>query len=136
MFTGPISALGTPTRKHIQRKPMVKMPSKDSGTGNSVESSRSNGSKDEDFLIHGDEASFGSSVLDKGFKKDVNKPMPFRKPFVKQESTGIASMVSPLFQLKIHVSERALPALNWDFVYRVDVDPYSKGGKNKCPLLH
>ena len=73
---------------------MVKMPSKDSGTGNSVESSRSNGSKDEDYLIHGDEASFGSSVLDKGFKKDVNKPMPFRKPLVKQESTGIASMVS------------------------------------------
>ena len=93
-FSGPISALGTPARKHIQRKPMVKMPSKDSGTGNSVESSRSNGSKDEDYLIHGDEASFGSSVLDKGFKKDVNKPMLFRKPLVKQESTGIASMVS------------------------------------------
>ena len=69
---------------------MVKMPSKDSGTGNSVESSRSNGSKEEDYLIHGDEASFGSSMLDKGFKKDV-KPMPFRKPLLKQDSSGMVS---------------------------------------------
>ena len=83
--------MGTPNRAHVQRRPMVKMPSKDSGTGNSVESSRSNGSKDEDYLIHGDDGSFGSSVL--GNKKD-GKPMPFRKPLVKQESTGMVSWVS------------------------------------------
>ena len=94
IILGPITALGTPTRPHVQRKPMVKMPSKDSGTGNSVESSRSNGSKDEDYLIHGDDGSFGSSMLDKGFKKDGTKPMPFRKPLVKQESTGMVSWVS------------------------------------------
>lgn len=54
---------------------MVKMASKDSGTGNSVESSRSNGSKEGDFIEGG---STTSTI-------DVIK----RKPLLKQASTGM-----------------------------------------------
>lgn len=75
--------------KAIKRNPMVKMASKDSGTGNSVESSRSNGSKEGDFMEGG---STTSTV-------DLIK----RKPFVKQASTGMVSFdicspsVQPLY---------------------------------------
>ncbi|XP_060572053.1 sodium channel protein 1 brain-like isoform X2 [Ruditapes philippinarum] len=74
------------SRPHIKRNPMVKMASKDSGTGNSVESSRSNGSKDGDYLINED-GSFGGSTIDI-IKKDGQK---IKKPFVKQASSGMVS---------------------------------------------
>ncbi|XP_053406003.1 sodium channel protein 1 brain-like isoform X3 [Mercenaria mercenaria] len=82
-------SLGDKTRPHIKRNPMVKMASKDSGTGNSVESSRSNGSKDGDYLITED-GSFGGSTVDI-LKKEGQKVPPFRKPFVKQASSGMVS---------------------------------------------
>lgn len=63
---------------------MVKMASKDSGTGNSVESSRSNGSKDGDYVTTED-GSFGGSTIDI-IKRDK---FPQKKPFVKQASSGM-----------------------------------------------
>mgnify|MGYP007091385109 CR=1 FL=1 len=56
---------------------MVKMASKDSGTGNSVESSRSNGSKEGDFMEGG---STTSTI-------DIIK----KKPLLKQASSGMVS---------------------------------------------
>lgn len=62
----------------MKRNPMVKMASKDSGTGNSVESSRSNGSKDGDYIEGG---SLTSTI-------DIIK----RKPLIKQASSGMVSV--------------------------------------------
>ncbi|XP_052794035.1 sodium channel protein 1 brain-like isoform X3 [Mya arenaria] len=72
--------------KHIKRNPMVKMASKDSGTGNSVESSRSNGSKDEYTLM--EDGSYPGSTIDI-IKRDSR--LPTKKPLLKQQSTGMVS---------------------------------------------
>ncbi|KAL4228300.1 hypothetical protein ACF0H5_013731 [Mactra antiquata] len=74
-------------KPHIKRNPMVKMASKDSGTGNSVESSRSNGSKDGDYLINED-GSYNGSTVDM-IRRDGR--LPFKKPLVKQPSSGMVS---------------------------------------------
>ncbi|KAH3837491.1 hypothetical protein DPMN_110882 [Dreissena polymorpha] len=69
-----------------RRNPMVKMASKDSGTGNSVESSRSNGSKEGDLGNEG--GSNNGSTID--ILKSDSRIHP-RKPFVKQASMGMVS---------------------------------------------
>lgn len=87
--------LADKSRPHIKRNPMVKMASKDSGTGNSVESSRSNGSKDGDYLINED-GSLGGSTIDI-IKRDGQKGPPFKKPLVKQASSGMVNILIFVF---------------------------------------
>lgn len=75
-------------KPHIKRNPMVKMASKDSGTGNSVESSRSNGSKEGDYL--NEDGSYNGSTIDM-IKREARNPI--KKQLVKQPSSGMVSIV-------------------------------------------